>query len=43
MLIEVNNLSKVYKTKLSLIKSHNESIKAVNDASFNVDIGEVVD
>lgn len=42
MLIEVNNLSKVYKTKLSLIKSHNESIKAVNNVSFNVDIGEVV-
>ncbi len=42
MLIEVNNISKVYKTKLSLIKSHNESIKAVNDVSFNIDIGEVV-
>lgn len=42
MLIEVNEISKIYRTKLSLIKSQNESLKAVNNVSFNIDIGEVV-
>ncbi len=42
MLIEVDNLSKIYKTKLSLIKSRGESIKAVDNISFNIDSGDVV-
>lgn len=42
MLVEVENLSKEYKTKLSLIKSHDESIKAVNNVSFSIDNNEIV-
>lgn len=42
MLIEVKNISKTYKTKISLIRSHNESIKAVDNVSFNVDNNEIM-
>ncbi|ADK15323.1 ABC transporter ATP-binding protein [Clostridium ljungdahlii] len=42
MLIEARNLSKIYKTKLSLVKSKNETIKAVNDVSFSIDSNQIV-
>lgn len=42
MLMEVNDLSKVYKTKLSLIKSQNQSKRAVDKVSFSIDNNEIV-
>lgn len=42
MLIEVNNLSKVYKTKLSLIKSENKNKRAVHKVSFSIDNNEII-
>ncbi len=42
MLIEVGNVSKVYKTKLSLVKSHSQSIKAIDNVSFNINNNEIV-
>lgn len=42
MLIDVQNLSKAYNTKLSLIKAYNESIKAVDNVSFTVDNNEII-
>lgn len=42
MLIEVNNLSKVYKTKLSLVESENENKRAVDKVSFTIDNNEII-
>lgn len=42
MLIEVNNLSKLYRTKLSLVKSENGNKRAVNNVSFTIDNNEII-
>lgn len=42
MLVEVNELSKVYGTKLSLLKSYKDNIKAVNRVSFSVNTKEII-
>ncbi|KZL92049.1 ABC transporter ATP-binding protein [Clostridium magnum] len=42
MLIEVNNLSKLYRTKLSLVKSESGNKRAVNNVSFTIDNNEII-